>query len=120
MIYHITTRKDWEKAKTKNEYTAPSLQTEGFIHCSTLKQIADTANVFFKGQTGLAILCLDEHKLQSEVKFEDPTGGGQHDPNVGKLFPHVYGPVNITSVVQVIDFPPDEKGFFSLPEGMEG
>jgi uncharacterized protein (DUF952 family) len=118
MIYHITTHKDWEKAKMENAYSAPSLQTEGFIHCSTLKQITDTANIFFKGQTGLAILCIDERKLKPEVKFEDPTGGGKHDPHVGNLFPHVYGPVNLSSVIQVYDFPPDEKGFFSLPERM--
>jgi uncharacterized protein (DUF952 family) len=35
MIYHITTNAEWQNAQTKGEYTAPSLQTEGFIHCST-------------------------------------------------------------------------------------
>lgn len=118
MIYHITAHKDWLKAKMEIEYAAASLQSEGFIHCSTLKQITDTANIFFKGQRGLAILCIDEDQLKSEVKFEDPTGGGKHDPSAGNLFPHVYGPVNVSSVVQVYDFPPDEKGLFSLPEGM--
>ncbi|MGD1007243.1 MAG: DUF952 domain-containing protein [Ignavibacteriaceae bacterium] len=67
----------------KNEYTALSLKSEGFIHCSTLKQTADTANIFFRGQNGLALLCIDENKLKSECKYEDPTGGGRHDPGVG-------------------------------------
>jgi len=56
MILHITSHKEWEKAQIAGEYNTPSLKIEGFIHCSTLKQTTDTANIFFKGQTGLALL----------------------------------------------------------------
>jgi uncharacterized protein (DUF952 family) len=118
MVLHITTRKDWENALSAGEYTALSLQNEGFIHCSTLKQTIDTANVFFKGQKGLALLCVDETKLNRQLKYEDPTGGGQHDPSVGKLFPHVYGPINLDAVIKVVDFPSNEDGSFSLPDGV--
>jgi uncharacterized protein (DUF952 family) len=116
MILHITTHKEWGKARVEGEYIAPSLRSEGFIHCSTLKQTVDTANIFFKGQNGLALLCIDESKLKSEYKYEDPTGGGHHDPSVGKLFPHIYGPINISAVIKVVDFPTDENGLFSLPK----
>jgi uncharacterized protein (DUF952 family) len=115
MILHITTHKEWGIAKLEGEYTAPSLKSEGFIHCSTLKQTVDTANTFFRGQIGLVLLCIDESKLKSECKYEDPTGGGQHDPSVGKLFPHIYGPINISAVIKVVDFPTNENGFFILP-----
>lgn len=116
MILHITTHREWEKAQMEGEYTAPSLNSEGFIHCSTLKQTADTANIFFKGQNGLVLLCIDENKLESVCKYEDPTGGGQHDPSVGSLFPHIYGPINISAVIRVVDFPTSENGFFVLPK----
>lgn len=116
MILHITTYKEWENAKLKGEYSAPSLLTEGFIHCSTLKQTVDTANIFFKGQDGLALLCIDESKLKSRCKYEDPAGGGRHDPTVGKLFPHIYGSVNLSAVVKVVDFPPNKSGVFTMPE----
>jgi uncharacterized protein (DUF952 family) len=92
------------------------LSQGGFIHCSTPKQTVDTANIFFRGQNGLALLCIDENKLKSEYKYEYPTGGGQHDPNVGNLFPHIYGPINISAVIKVVDFPTNEKGFFVLPK----
>jgi uncharacterized protein (DUF952 family) len=95
---------------------APSLKSEGFIHCSTLIQTVDTANIFFKGQDGLALLCIDETKLKSDCKYEDPTGGGHHDPTVGNLFPHIYGPINISAVIKVVDFPPNESGVFILPK----
>jgi uncharacterized protein (DUF952 family) len=116
MIIHITTHKEWEKAKQHGEYIAPSLVSEGFIHCSTIKQTIDTASLFFKGQHGLALLCIDENKLKPICKYEDPTGGGKHDPNVGNLFPHIYGPVNISAVIKVVDFPAQENGVFSLPK----
>lgn len=115
MILHITTLKDWNAAITAGVYTAPSLQTEGFIHCSTVKQAEDTANIFFKGQQGLVLLCIDESKLTSECKYEDPAGGGKHDSSVGSLFPHVYGPINTSAVIKVVDFPAGTDGMFSLP-----
>ena len=114
MILHITSNKKWEQAKLGNEYTAPSLRTEGFIHCSTVKQVVDTANLFYKGQAELVLLCIDETKLKSECKFESPTGIN-HNPDVGNLFPHVYGPINISAIIKVLDFPVDSKGRFNLP-----
>jgi len=47
MILHITTRKEWEKAMQEGKYTAPSLDTDGFIHCSTARQTVDTANSMY-------------------------------------------------------------------------
>jgi len=118
MILHITTRDDWEGARISGEYRAASLNSEGFIHCSTLKQTIDTANVFYRGQKSLVLLCIDENKLISECKYEKPTGGSKHDPNVGNLFPHVYGPINISAVIKIVDFPPGENGLFVLPDGI--
>jgi uncharacterized protein (DUF952 family) len=115
MILHITTQTEWEKARFNGKYTAPSLASDGFIHCSTVKQTVDTANIFFKGQRGLILLCIDEMKLTSECRFEDPSGGGIHDPRVESLFPHVYGPINLSAVIKVVDFTVDESGLFTLP-----
>jgi uncharacterized protein (DUF952 family) len=116
MILHITTLKEWKIAQINSEYTAPSLISDGFIHCSTLEQTVDTANIFFKGHNGLVLLCIDENKLKSECKYEDPSGGGKHDPSLGNLFPHIYGPVNISAVVKVVDFPANDVGLFALPK----
>lgn len=118
MILHITTQIEWEKAKQQGEYSAPSLMTDGFIHCSTTRQTIDTANLFFKGQSGLVLLCIDEKKLKAEYKYEDPSGSGMHNLNVGNLFPHIYGPINNQAVIKIVDFPANKDGSFSLPKGI--
>ena len=119
MILHITTKKDWGKAQTEGKYTAPSLKLDGFIHCSTLKQTVDTANIFFKGQQGLVLLCIDENKLKPECKYENPCGGGKHDPSVGNRFPHIYGSINISAIIKVVDFHANENGLFALSREIE-
>ena len=119
MIVHITTKEDWKRAQSNRKYIASSLDNVGFIHCSTVRQVVDTANLFFKGQKELILLCIDENRLKSELKYEDPTGGKKHAPNVGNLFPHVYGPINLDAVKKIVEFPSNESGYFTLPIELE-
>jgi uncharacterized protein (DUF952 family) len=34
------------------------------------------------------------------------------------LFPHVYGSINNSAVIKVVDFPVNEKGLFELPKSI--
>jgi uncharacterized protein (DUF952 family) len=88
---------------------ADSLSTEGFIHCSTKEQILGTANAFFKGKMDLMILCIEADRVQSPIRYEHPEG----DPRV---FPHIYGPLNIKAVLYAVDFLPESDGSFKLPK----
>jgi len=115
MIFHITSRKDWEAAQTKGEYVVESLATEGFIHCSTLTQVLPVAEKYYKGQNGLVLLVIDSTLLSSELKWEAPTGGTPAGVSDGEQFPHIYGPINIPAVVNVLDFVFDTDGQFILP-----
>ena len=74
MIYHLTSRQAWVEAQSRGEYRAESLETEGFIHCSTLPQVLKSANKFFGGQTGLLLLWIDSEKVESEIKYELAAG----------------------------------------------
>lgn len=116
MIFHITTRTDWEAARTKGEYTAESLQSEGFIHCSTLAQVLPVAEKFYRGQTGLVLLVIEPPLLSSDLKWEAPSGGTP-PPGVteGDPFPHIYGPINLDAVVNVLDFITDSNGDWTMP-----
>ncbi|MDI6823529.1 MAG: DUF952 domain-containing protein [Bacillota bacterium] len=111
VILHITTREAWEDALRQGEYRAASLQEQGFIHCSTPRQVVRVANVLFRGQEGLILLCIDPDRLRAQVRWE---ALGTEEP-----FPHVYGPLNLEAVVRVVDFPAGEEGFFDLPESVK-
>ncbi len=107
IIYHITSKAAWENAQRIGQYIAPSLESEGFIHASTGEQVAGTANLFFRDQTGLVLLVLDTTLLQPEVRFDAVTTHGAE-----QLFPHIYGPINLDSVVEVLDFHSEQDGQF--------
>ncbi|MBE9097467.1 DUF952 domain-containing protein [Tychonema sp. LEGE 07203] len=107
VIFHITQSQQWEAAKQLKSYRGDTLDTEGFIHCSTLPQVTRTANKFFSGKTGLLLLWVDSDKVQSEIKYEEAAG---------ELFPHIYGPLNVDAVVKVIELAAGKDGKFELPE----
>lgn len=119
-IFHITTRKAWIDATRLGRFSAPSLETDGMIHASTLRQILPVAAQFYRGQTGLVILELDPRRLTSELKWEPPAGGSL-PPGVpeGDAFPHIYGPINLDAVVRVLDFKAGQDGQFTLPPALE-
>ena len=111
MIYHITSRQQWSESQHLSHYHDASLQTEGFIHGSTRDQLIGSANLHFQGQSDLVVLCLDEPRLQAEVRYENLTGGSP-------VFPHIYGPVNIDAIVEVHDLLPTADGTFQLPSAL--
>jgi uncharacterized protein (DUF952 family) len=115
LILHITSRKEWLVAQTQGEYRAPSLDTEGFIHCSTEKQVIPVANAFYRGQNGLVVLVIDETRLKPQVKWEAPAGPAAEGISPTDQFPHVYGPINMDAVASVLDLEPDTEGIFNLP-----
>ncbi|MBW4670390.1 MAG: DUF952 domain-containing protein [Cyanomargarita calcarea GSE-NOS-MK-12-04C] len=107
-ILHITQRQKWEEAKFLGSYRADSLETEGFIHCSTQTQTVKTANRFFPNQKELVILCIDSAKVNAQIRYE----GVERD----NLFPHIYGVLNLDAVFKVVDFESGDNGLFELPE----
>jgi uncharacterized protein (DUF952 family) len=105
-ILHITQHQQWQQAKLVGTYHGDTLDSQGFIHCSTLTQIIKVANTFFRYQQGLVLLCINSQKVQPEIRYE-----GIEE---SELFPHIYGALNLDAVFQVIDFKPGEDGFFEL------
>ena len=111
-IYHITTAEAWRAAREASVYRAESLDTEGFIHCSTGQQVADTATRYFPGATGLVVLCVDVSLLHGEVRYEDTSGHGQ-------LFPHIYGPLDLVAIRSVVELTPGTDGTFVFDLGAQ-
>lgn len=111
-LYHITHPETYRLAEERGSFSEDSLETEGFIHCSFKQQMIQTANRFYRGQIGLMILKIDPRKLAAEVKLEAAENG--------ELFPHIYGPVNLDAILEVLPFNPEPDGrFASLPVGVD-
>lgn len=106
-ILHITTRAAWEAAHQSGAYQADTLDSEGFIHCSTPNQVLQVANLFFQESSDLLLLWINLRQLKSPVKWEAVAD---------QVFPHVYGPINLDAVEKVSIFSSDSDGVFrSLP-----
>lgn len=116
MILHIASRADWNAAQKRDAYRPASLDTEGFIHCSTASQVLPVANAFYRGRDDLVLLLIDESRLLPELKWEPPAGPTAPGHSKADKFPHIFGPLNLSAVVSVLDFMPDSvSGTFTLP-----
>jgi len=97
MIFHITTSEAWEEAMQTGAYRGDTLETEGFIHCSERYQVAGVANALFAGRTDLILLMIEPDKVRAEIRYE-------RAPDASGPFPHIYGPLDIESVVDVVEY----------------
>jgi uncharacterized protein (DUF952 family) len=94
LIYHVTIKEEWHAAKKKGFYVAPSLEIEGFIHCSEEHQVDGVLKRYYQGRKDLLKLIINTQKLTSELKYELA-------PSVNENFPHIYGSINLDAVIEV-------------------
>lgn len=97
-IYKITTEALWREAEAKRVFTgAPIDLQDGFIHFSTTAQAVETARRHFADQDDLLLVAIDADKLGDALKYEVSRGGD--------LFPHLYGPLDLSAVRWVKPLP---------------
>ena len=111
MILHITTAAEWAAAQALGYYHLNTLDSEGFIHCAAPQQVLGPANALYRGRAGLVLLVIAPARLSSPLVYEDCY-------EAGETFPHIYGPLNLDAVTQVVPFPPGPDGTFQLPPGL--
>ncbi|MDA1098660.1 MAG: DUF952 domain-containing protein [Proteobacteria bacterium] len=110
LIYHCCPGVAWRGCQETGAYTgSPDDARDGFIHFSALAQVRTSTANHRAGQAGLILLVVAADKLGPALKWE-PSRGGQ-------LFPHLYGPLPLDAVVQVIDLPLGADGEHQFPEG---
>jgi uncharacterized protein (DUF952 family) len=102
-IFHIAVRADWEAARAAGgpyeiSTRGRTLRDEGFIHaCRTLAQVGKVRRAFYVDLADLVLLVIDTGRLDAPVRDE---------PADGDVFPHIYGPVPLTAVVDARPLPP--------------
>lgn len=118
-IFHIISHDVWETARSSAEMRVPSLDSEGFIHFSTVNQVVKVANKHYHGVAGLGVLVVETEKLAAPLRYEPPYMPGEIAPPTDELFPHLYGPLNTSAVKEIVDFPVGADGTFTLSPQLE-
>jgi len=86
---------------------APIDLADGYIHMSTLAQLAETLAKHFTGKANLQIVAVDLDALGDRLRWECSRGGD--------LFPHLYGPLGLDVVIAYGPLEFDEDGSIRLP-----
>jgi len=107
-IYKICTADEWREAERTGGYHGSAVDhKDGFIHFSTAEQAAETAAKWFAGQRNLVLVAVDPDALGDKLKWEPSRGGA--------LFPHLYGELDVKTVLRVDPLPLDETGRHKFP-----
>jgi len=108
LIYKVVSAQEWSVAKEQGEFLGAAIDlTDGYIHFSTAEQLRETVEKHFAGQTDLLLVGVDVNRLGEELKWEPSRGGA--------LFPHLYAPLSIESVVTTNEMPLGEDGQHAIP-----
>lgn len=103
-VYHIVVPEYWDKYKDFDYYRSPTFVEEKFIHLSKKEQVEGTLNRYFTDQEKILLLHIDTAKLSAELIYESATNQ--------ELFPHLYGKLNKSAIVNVEELSRGENGFF--------
>lgn len=103
-IYHFTERHTFERAKEAGSYEPLAFSKDGFIHCSTREQVLLVANAIARRDSELVLLEIDTDKVSSRIIYENLEGGA-------KLFPHIYGKLDLDAIMRVWKFAPTDQRF---------
>ena len=108
-IYKICSASAWREAERQGVYRGSTADlSDGFIHFSTAQQVESTVRKHFAGQAGLFLIAVDGDALGDELRWEPARGGA--------LFPHLYGELDLATVIQVLEMPMRADGTHHIPE----
>ena len=108
IVYKICPAALWREAEREGVFRgSPVDHKDGFIHFSSAEQAAETAAKHFVGQCDLVLLRVDAASLGDRLKWEPSRGA--------KLFPHLYGDLDLKAVTQVDPLPLGPDGRHEFP-----
>ena len=108
-IFKLCRASEWAEAERSGTFLgSPVDLRDGYIHFSTAEQVVETAAKHFAGVDVLTLLAVDADTLGSALRWEPSRGGA--------LFPHLYGPLPVASVLWVRALPLDASGRHVFPD----
>lgn len=86
---------------------APVDLADGYVHLSTAAQLTETVDKHFAGQRDLHVAAVDLGSFGDSLKWEESRGG--------QLFPHLYGPLLLETVIAYGPLRRNADGAVKLP-----
>ena len=106
-IYKICTKSELQEAKSKGQFLGSKKDLDdGYIHFSGEDQIKETLKKYYLNQKDLILLKVDTLKLDHLI-WEQASDGN--------MFPHLYSPLELSSVVDEFEISVKENGSHVLP-----
>jgi uncharacterized protein (DUF952 family) len=113
VLVYLCSTDDWIAMQASGEHRPDSLSQNGFVHLSTPEQVHLPANRLYSGRTDLVLLHIDPARLSSPVRWEP---GVATDPDA-MVFPHLYGALPASAVINVTSYRPGVNGRFAPVAG---
>ena len=96
MIYRALSQTEWLEFQQSKLYSPPDLHLEGFIHASGCEEdVIEVLNRRYAGAPEMLVIGIEEAPLGGKVKWEK----APDDPELDRLFPHIYAPLPYSNVV---------------------
>jgi len=105
--FHLVAEPVWKALDPSAPYRHPSLEAEGFIHCTDgAEAMRDTANRHFRDDPRrFVVLTVDLDAAGSPWRIDAP----------GTPYPHVYGPIDRGAILEIRPMPRGGDGAFEAP-----
>ena len=105
--FKIVAVDEWARAEALGAYEGSAVDLkDGYIHLSTIDQLAGTAARHYAGRSGLLLLTVLLSEVGAAVVWEPSRGGA--------LFPHIYGPLPVAAVTARRTLSVAEDGVMTL------
>jgi len=114
VLLHLISADEWSSARAEGELRPESLSSAGFVHLSTPEQVHLPANRLYRGRDDLVLLHIDPARLDAPIRWES---GIATDPE-SMLFPHLYGALPVSAVINVTSYQPGADGSFPPVGGL--
>jgi uncharacterized protein (DUF952 family) len=104
ITFHLVPWPVWAEQQRGDLYVPEAFAADGFVHCTDGEQaVIDTANRYYQcDPRPYVVLSINTDVLTAPVRYEDS----------GRIYPHVYGPIEIAAVTLVRDVERDTDGRF--------
>ena len=108
-VYKIVSTEVWNNAVAAGIFQGADVDiTDGYIHFSTADQVQSTLQKHFSRQSDLTLVAVDAQLLVGQIVYEEA--------REGELFPHLYSPLDMGSVIWSKPLPLGDDDQHEIPE----